>query len=533
MNPKNWIRRNCVFAASEKPSVDLNHTERAIFGFLADVAEYVGAKSGATPTLRVAGGWVRDKLMGQESDDIDVAIEGMTGAEFEEQVKQYAAEYEARTGTPHPALGKSYTVKANPERSKHLETVAIEIMGQKVDFVNLRSETYGDSRVPTMEMGTPEEDASRRDLTINSLFYNINTGEVEDHTGMGMEDLEDMVLRTPTDPKRTFLDDPLRMLRVLRFYSRYPDAEIAPETVEAMGDPQVQEAYRDKVAPERAGPELQKLLKGAKPAAALRAMFDTGLDEAVFNVPETEGLLDVRMDQRNKHHAHNLLEHTLLVVENMNELAKQEGLDDDTRMKMNMAALFHDYGKAHPEIGQPKEADPAQYSYIRHEDKSAEIADSVLRTIGIGRQDRDFVNKVISLHMKPHQAQWSKRSIGKFLRDAEIEGQDVGDMWKYIWLHGIADEMSKGVGDYAPDVAKKREHMQSFQDYIDTPPPAKPLLDGRAIMSMFPSLRPESGYIGEVKNRLLAEQDAGNISTVEQAQSFVESLRPEIETQFT
>lgn len=120
-------------------------------------------------------------------------------------------------------------IKANSDKSKHLETATIKVGDVFIDLVNLRCETYSeDSRVPQVEIGTPEQDAFRRDLTINSMFYNINTNTVEDFTGKGIQDLKDKVLRTPLDPLQTFLDDPLRLLRTVRFAQRF-GFEIAPE----------------------------------------------------------------------------------------------------------------------------------------------------------------------------------------------------------------------------------------------------------------------------------------------------------------
>jgi tRNA nucleotidyltransferase (CCA-adding enzyme) len=108
-------------------------------------------------------------------------------------------------------------------------------MGLDLDFVNLRSEEYAEhSRIPeTMRFGTPKEDAERRDLTINSLFYNLHTESVEDFTGKGVDDIENGIIRTPLDPMTTFLDDPLRVLRAVRFAARL-DFKITPEVKAAM-----------------------------------------------------------------------------------------------------------------------------------------------------------------------------------------------------------------------------------------------------------------------------------------------------------
>jgi len=115
----------------------------------------------------------------------------------------------------------------------------MKVHGEDIDFVNLRSEKYTEhSRVPVMEFGTPLEDALRRDLTINSMFYNINEGKVEDFTGRGMQDLMEKRIMTPMEPLQTFLDDPLRVLRTIRFAVRY-QFKIDEKVLEAARDPNV------------------------------------------------------------------------------------------------------------------------------------------------------------------------------------------------------------------------------------------------------------------------------------------------------
>lgn len=130
--------------------------------------------------LRVVGGWVRDKLLGKESSDIDVALDCTTGKEFAERVNEYLAS----TGAATASVG---VIHANPEQSKHLETATMCVHGLWLDFVNLRSESYADgSRIPdAVAFGTPREDALRRDLTVNALFYNLHSRAVEDWTGQG------------------------------------------------------------------------------------------------------------------------------------------------------------------------------------------------------------------------------------------------------------------------------------------------------------------------------------------------------------
>jgi len=516
-------------AANDVPSINCTPEEQKIFSIILHVAQKFNLKT----QFRVAGGWVRDRLLDKPSDDIDIALDNITGKQFYEYCSKYAQAF------PNSGIGKSYTVDQNIEKSKHLETVAIEIGGSKIDFVNLRSENYGsDSRVPTVEFGDPKTDAQRRDLTINAMFYNINTKQIEDYVG-GIKDLQSMVLRTPLNPKKTFMDDPLRMLRVFRFFSRYPNAHIEQSTLDAMKDPEVHEAYRRKVSPERAGPEILKMFGAERPAEAIRALFETGMDKAVFDVPETQNLHPLTMDQRNRHHKFNLLEHTLRVVKNLDKLMKQKGINKKDQVNMLMAAVFHDYGKAHPEIGKPKENDPGEYGYVGHEDESAKIADSIMKRIGIGEADRKFVTTIITNHMRPHTDSWTNKSIGKFMRDTQIQGQDRDDIWEFVMMHAQADTMAKSEEGDQTDFDLKERHINEMRDYRNRPQPIqmKPIVDGFTLQKMFPNLSPKppkgkASFIKYIQEKLMEEQFAGNITDQQQALAFVESIRAEVEAMY-
>ncbi|KAL2267730.1 hypothetical protein VTJ83DRAFT_5007 [Remersonia thermophila] len=237
--------------------------------------------------LRWAGGWVRDKLLGIESHDIDTAINVMTGEAFVDRLREYAdvPEHQRRHGIGPDDIGRLHKVARNPDKSKHLETSTIRLCGLDVDFVNLRKETYTEeSRNPLVEFGTAEEDALRRDATVNALFYNLNTGLVEDFVG-GVEDLGNKVLRTPMEPLQTFLDDPLRVLRLVRFASRLEFA-IDPAAEAVMADERVLSMLRVKISRERIGTELEKMLKHPHAVQALRFLDRLGLYHAVFTDPE-------------------------------------------------------------------------------------------------------------------------------------------------------------------------------------------------------------------------------------------------------
>ncbi|KAF2739036.1 tRNA nucleotidyltransferase [Polyplosphaeria fusca] len=263
-------------------SIELNEGERQIRQLLLDVVAFIDDHV----VLRIAGGWVRDKLLGITSNDIDVAINSMTGEQFGEKVNEYL-EKPGNASKYGPAVSL-HKIKANPDKSKHLETAAMNILGREIEFVNLRKEVYAaDSRTPQMEFGTPEEDASRRDATINAMFYNLNTDEVEDFTGKGREDMAAKLMRTPLEPYQTFKDDPLRILRLIRFASRL-NFKIVPEAEKAMEDAEILEALKIKISRERVGIETEKMLKGPDPHMALALIDRLGLYETIYTDPTRE-----------------------------------------------------------------------------------------------------------------------------------------------------------------------------------------------------------------------------------------------------
>jgi tRNA nucleotidyltransferase (CCA-adding enzyme) len=247
-------------------TIELTAQEARLKALLLDVSRYIDETQRASDesvVLRWAGGWVRDKLLGIESHDIDTAINTMTGEAFSSKIVELCDKSEiVKKHALSPAdVGNLHKIAANPEKSKHLETTTIRLLGFDVDFVNLRKETYTeDSRNPQMEFGTAEEDAVRRDATINALFYNLNSGQVEDFTG-GLADMESKLIKTPLEPFQTFMDDPLRVLRLIRFASRL-QFTIDAEAEQAMGDRRVLDALRLKISRERVGVEIEKMLRG-------------------------------------------------------------------------------------------------------------------------------------------------------------------------------------------------------------------------------------------------------------------------------
>lgn len=292
------------------PYIALTTEERELFGLLRRAKD----ETDLTTTLRVAGGWVRDKLLStpeftrtnnregrltskykatsmgrqgtkvmtseefQKPVDIDIALDDMLGREFADHLNDYLAQVGEKTHSVGVVL-------KNPEKSKHLETATMKVGTFWIDFVNLRAEEYTqDSRIPDlMRIGSPAEDAFRRDLTINSLFYNVNNGQVEDWTGRGFDDLRRGIVATPLAPLTTLLDDPLRALRSVRFAARLRFS-MDDALVEAAMDSRVRESLAEKVSRERIGGEVDLMLRSPDPVGAMRLLINLNLASTVFPV---------------------------------------------------------------------------------------------------------------------------------------------------------------------------------------------------------------------------------------------------------
>lgn len=223
-------------------------------------------------------------MLGLPSDDIDIALSNMQGATFAELCQAHLKKHD-----PAAKTANIHEIKTNPDKSKHLATATMKLEGYMCDMVNLRAETYSDtSRIPEIRFGAPLEDAQRRDLTINALFYNLHTEAVEDWTEMGMEDLLHGIIRTPIEPVQTFLDDPLRMLRVIRFASRFK-FKIETHVLEALQAAKVKAALAnaEKISRERIGVEVAKMLTSKSPLYALELLLETSLLSTIFNLPES------------------------------------------------------------------------------------------------------------------------------------------------------------------------------------------------------------------------------------------------------
>lgn len=526
---------------SSLPVISLDSLEEKIFSFLKEASQSHSVQ------LRCAGGWIRDKILGKQSKDLDITVEGMTGIEFANLIKKYAIN---KFGANQNVVGSVKDTEARPEQVKNLSVAFTKIYGQEVELLTLRgNEVYesGNRNPVSVNMNASvKDDAFRRDLTINSLFYNINNGQVEDYTGKGLSDIQTMTLRTPLEPLKTFKDDPLRLLRVLRFYSRYPQSNIAPEVVEAMKDSDVQNQIVRKIlnnndqfgiVPERTAIELRKIMSGEQPDKSVRLMYETGLLSKMLNLPPEFHPLN--MDQQNKHHKLSVIDHTLAVLRNVNNLCKEYALGEDDRLRMNLASLFHDLGKLDPRSHTPKRdgsrgysGNPDHSSPLNHQQSSGEVWNNFAFALKLSDEDRKFVHDIVINHMNPHahiqpDGESSDKQLRKYLRK--------NPTWFFQYIHAMADAMSKdnednlsAAEDYRTNINKLRQLSPNMNETGQIAQ-AKDLLNGQEIIQIVkanpkPPQGERFGYIEVVKERLREEQDSNPMLTKDQAVQIVHNM---------
>ncbi|KAG9314662.1 hypothetical protein JVU11DRAFT_5467 [Chiua virens] len=265
-----------------KDKIELSDAEVNLCNLLDEFTRHLETQDGIVTACRINGGWVRDKLLNYECNDVDICLADMMGVPFAERFVMFLSE---KKDVP---VHKVTKIESNPDQSKHLETARTTLFGIDLDFVNLRSEEYSEhSRIPTdVKFGTPLEDALRRDITINTLFYNVHTRTVEDFTEKGLDDLRNGIIRTPLPPLQTFRDDPLRVIRCVRFASRFGFA-MTPELEDAARDQGIQEALSSKISRERIGEEFDKMMKAVDPLQAIQLIHGMSLYHSIFHLPTT------------------------------------------------------------------------------------------------------------------------------------------------------------------------------------------------------------------------------------------------------
>ena len=385
-----------------------------VFGILSEVAERNGFKA------YVIGGYVRDCFLGRPCDDIDVVVEG-SGVDFAGKVAARLEEIEAEQHkTRH---------KINVSEFRTYGTAMIKYRGLELEFVGARKESYRkESRNPIVENGSLTDDQLRRDFTINAMAFSLckeDFGALVDPFG-GLSDLERGIIRTPQDPDITFSDDPLRMLRAVRFATKLSTPQlqfrITPECMEAMrrNRNRLQILTRERIAE-----ELNKMLVVPKPSKAFRLMDEAGLLELIL--PSLTALKGVNV-MEGKGHKDNF-DHTLQVLDNVAELEMESRPEPNVWLRW--AALLHDVGKA-----RTRRYDPSVgWTFHGHEVVGGRMVPKIFASLKLPQNEKmEYVKKLVELHLRPIALVTEEVTDSAVRRLLFEAGDDIDDLM--ILCHG-------------------------------------------------------------------------------------------------
>lgn len=409
------------------------------------------------------GGYVRDLFLKRESTDIDVVVVGHGIAMAKEVAKR---------------LGRGAHISV----FQRFGTAQVKWHGRELEFVGARRESYSpDSRKPHVEDGTLQDDLERRDFTINTLAISLNRetfGKLIDLFG-GLQDMEDKMLRTPLDPLITFSDDPLRMMRCIRFATQL-NFTIDDEAADAIR--QDRERIRI-ISQERITTELNKIMLSPTPSIGFSYLDETGLLPLVL--PEIAALQG-RETREGKGHK-DIFQHTLQVLDNVSKKS--------TNLWLRWAALLHDVGKP-----RSKGWDPVQgWTFHNHNYIGARMVPDIFRRLKLPMgAEMKYVQKIVDLHMRPISLSddiVTDSAVRRLLYDA---GKDLED----LMLLCEADITSKNAARrrlYQQNFERVRHKMAVLEDN-DRIRNFQPPVDGLEIMQTF-GLGP-SPVIGQLKQSI-------------------------------
>ena len=390
--------------------------DHKIFSIVSEVAAEKGVRA------FVIGGYVRDCFLGRPSKDIDIVVEG-SGIEIAEAVGE--------------------RVHSNVSVFKNFGTAMLRYKGIEVEFVGARKESYNrNSRKPVVEDGTLEDDQLRRDFTINAMAFSLQKedfGALVDPFG-GIRDLAAGIIRTPLDPDTTYSDDPLRMVRAVRFATKLStdqmQFQIVPESIESI---KRMRARMEILSKERIVEELNKILVTSKPSLGFRLLDETGLLEYIL--PQLEKLKGVESVEGRGHKEN--FSHTLEVLDNvaaaeMEAIAEgrlkdyvfEDGVEvEKVRTEPNVwlrwAALLHDIAKP-----ATKRYDPSLgWTFHGHEVIGARWIPKIFQTMKMPLNEKmKYVQKLVSLHLRPIALvtdEVTDSAVRRLLFDA---GNDIDDL---------------------------------------------------------------------------------------------------------
>ena len=456
--------------------------DKDIFHQISTVADGLGVE------CYVVGGYVRDIFLERPSADIDVVVVG-SGIEVAKGLKQLLGK------RAHLSVFKNFgTAQVKIRERQRGDGPGDEDVSEiEVEFVGARKESYShDSRKPVVENGTLEDDQNRRDFTINAMAICLNQsrfGELVDPFN-GIADLEDGIIATPLDPEITFSDDPLRMMRCIRFATQL-NFQIEDETFEALQHM----ADRIKiVSGERIEVELNKIMMAPHPSIGFEYLQRSGLLQIIL--PELS-VLDIVEKKEGRAHKNNFY-HTLEVLENV--VKAQDGLASqpspfNSRLYLRWGALLHDIGKTRSKRWEPGTG----WTFHNHNIIGAKMVPGIFRRLKLPMgAEMKYVQKLVDLHMRPQviaDSEVTDSAVRRLLNDA---GDDIDDLMMLC----EADITSK-------NEVKKKMFLENFRMVREKLADLKekdykrllqPVIDGNEIMELF-HLKP-SREVGVLKQYL-------------------------------
>jgi poly(A) polymerase len=438
------------------PFLVKSHLEHPVFELVSDTAHQMNLPA------YVVGGFVRDLLLGNPGKDIDIVVVGH-GIELAQAVGR-------KIGNEHVQVFKTYG------------TAMLHYHDWQIEFVGARRESYQrDSRNPIVENGTLEDDQQRRDFTINAMSISLNKEDygrlIDPFDGEG--DLERKIIRTPRNPDITYSDDPLRMLRAIRFATRL-DFTIEKESFDAIS----RNAQRISIiSQERITDELNKIIMADKPSIGFKLLFDTGLLQLIF--PEMVALQGAEYKD-NIGHKDNFY-HTLIVLDNV--AAASDNL------WLRWAAILHDIGKPRTK----RWTDGIGWTFHGHDFVGAKMVPAIFRRMKLPAGDKlKYVQKLVLLHLRPivlSEDLVTDSAVRRLLFDA---GDDIDDLMTLCDCD-MSSKIPEKIRRYRKNFELVRQKLVEIEEK-DRLRNWQPPITGELIMETFGI--PPGRIVGEIKTAI-------------------------------